>query len=114
MLLTITPDGALRGLQKKPGKGIDVRKFLGGTATIVRSSLVEFCEKRQQWHLTFVSGNFAGTVGQRALDAAKTPRAAFSARAEWAEEIPYWEDYDDAVAAEIVLIEALRLRGYTV
>jgi hypothetical protein len=79
--LVISPSGAISGLQLK-GAGVDLRKL--GKASISRISDIVWCEASQRWQVKFLRGTLAG---QRLLDQAGIPLE--------------YEEYDDAVRAEI-------------
>lgn len=106
--VTIGPDGVLRGLQFK-GKGLDLRLF--GRAAITRVSDIEWQEDEQAWAVRFLHGLRAGTL------AALNDFPLFGADSDEALEaiagacVPVggpllFPDYDAAVRAEVVLIQA--------
>ena len=82
--LAISPSGAISGLQLK-GSGVDLRKM--GKASIRRVSDIVWCEASQRWQVKFLRGALAG---QRLLDQAGIPME--------------YEEYDDAVKAEVSFV----------
>ena len=120
-VITISPDGAISGLQHKKGKGVDLRVF--GHAQIERASLIEWHEGKQAWWVHIVAGRYTGeglsynlrrdTVGV-APGEAFYPGSTITAGAGAASicsGMYYFADYDDAVAAEVDFLNALRLAG---
>ncbi len=47
-VITITPSGEMQSLQRKRGRGVDVRQF--GHAAIERASEITWNEPQQCWH----------------------------------------------------------------
>ena len=115
-VFTISPSGAVAGLQVKPGKGFDLRQM--GHAKITRASEVLFAEDRQLWYVEVREGKFAGRI----IDTALMALAGLSdvghlnvlilppeigeppARC-------YCAEYDQAVTLEIAVLDGLRERG---
>lgn len=113
-LITISPGGALEGLQFKPGKGLDLRRF--GRAKIERTSDIRFDDSRQLWHIVFLHGSLAGqsaTYGVAKVVGARfdNPVIAEAMRTLPETECIFLGDYDDAVAAEIEILQAARKAG---
>lgn len=130
-LLTIRPDGSIQTLETK--KGLDVKKL--GPASVVRSSLIEWVESEQAWRVRLLHGEFKGLVNnnttylfmngsadgyyypalswwKRALSRINDAFAPALMRLRQ-RQIPLWKSYDDAVAAEIEIIQNIRRAGYT-
>lgn len=137
-LLTITPFGQIVSLQTKPGKGVDPRQF--GRADIKRTTIIEWNEARQEWWIKFLNGNAknhpacvemwveckipleqiparhtveASVLRHRGAKGGYTfkpgdtkPKEEFDVSAS----VLYFAEYDDAVTAEIVLVQALRIK----
>ena len=111
-IITITPDGGISGLQRKKGKGLDLRQF--GHAEIERVSEITWNEDRQRWQVYIINGPFTGTLLSQ--DHLIEYGVDLGERV-WGNDIddPSWplmfDDYDDAVAAEVAFLDALRVRG---
>lgn len=111
-VITITPDGQVSGLQRKPGQGIDLRTF--GHAKIERVSEIEFVEALQRWRISVLRGPFAGRVVTSGLWIEQTGDVFSPAGADLApraQDALLFVDYDDAVKAEIAFLDAARLKG---
>jgi hypothetical protein len=105
-LITISKDGTLTGLQMKKGKGVDLRKL--GSASIVRSSLIEWRESHQAWFVKFLNGELSYKEITSTLS--DNLGLSLSPDSQFGEGVLLWEDYDDAVKAEIEVIQAIRLK----
>lgn len=111
-VVTISPEGIISGLQRKPGQGVDLRKF--GPCVIARASDIRATEDGQRWTVNLMTGPFAG----RALDLDIAYRAglfrpgaeAVDAHLE-AEGVLSFDDYEKAVMVEIRALDGLRLNG---
>lgn len=113
-VITVTPDGGMSGLQRKPGKGVDLRAF--GHAAIERASLVEWDEVRQQWYVLILTGRYAEhklshplrlkTVGIPTGQSFYPGSSMVTGTG-----VYYFPEYEDAVKAEVDFLDALRLRG---
>ena len=121
-VITVGADGSLQGLQHKPGKGLDLRQF--GPAHIVRATEVLWHETDQGWFVEFRSGPLtgelldAGHVKAAGMDYESPPfpvkqnvYAAFGRNAAEDEPVLLFAEYDDAVKAEIAVLDGLRLNG---
>jgi len=118
-VITISPTGAMAGLQHKPGKGLDLRQF--GKASIKRASSIEWDEDSQRWTVLPLSGPTAMqplTVShmlQYGRDAIATVTSiGLDGKAPWTvspADVLQFEDYDAAVSVEIAYFNALRLSG---
>jgi hypothetical protein len=119
-VITVNPDGSIFGLQHKRGQGVDLRKL--GHAKVKRETLIEWDEARQAWTIRWTTperdewgqlewdhGTFrrAG-VDHRAHGGFVYPSTVPDAHAEWA---VFFDDYEDAVAAEVAVIQALQVAG---
>lgn len=116
-LITIDKDGVVTGLQMKRGKGLDLRTL--GVAKIERSSLIEWSDLYQKWYIKFLNGKMANRVACVSIadDAGMADKVGESAIAfhfeleTVAERSAYlFDDYEDAVIAEVKLIQALRIK----
>lgn len=109
-VITVQPDGSISGLQRKAGKGVDLRQF--GHATIERVSEITWDEDRQRWVVNIISGPMAGTL----LKWAVWRGAGFTTIPEGCQVRTgsgdmTFENYDDAVATEVAFLDMLRKRG---
>lgn len=116
-LIQIAPCGAVRSLQVKRGQGIDLRSL--GPASIVRSSLIEWNESRQQWEVIFQTGLLAGKPLTHGMCSdvglhLPTPKRAGDFYPACRDEVAGFEDYEDAVVAEVRFIQATRRAGQEV
>ena len=112
-VITIEPDGRISGLQVKPGKGVDLKKL--GHASIERASEIVWDDIKQQWkvmglkgavkdHIMTLRNHFEASNRMGCHAIPTEPPVAF-----WDDPV-YFDEYDDAVAAEINWLNALRLR----
>ena len=138
-VITIGPDGGISGLQRKQGQGLDLRQF--GHAKIERVSLIQWSEGRQRWYIEILSESvklglaydqYAGPKESQDVIArllAEMAESLVVSTELWrvyvskavaptnsdhmlgADESICFEEYDDAVRAEIKFLDALRLRG---
>ena len=133
-VITITPSGEMQSLQRKRGRGVDVRQF--GHTAIERASEITWNEPQQCWHVRLLNRNVlewmypkqsrmiergeGATLNMlhwsRAMPTremgeisafANLPKGATSLPPSWLA----FEDYDDAVAAEVAFLDALRLQA---
>lgn len=133
-VITITPDGELSGLQVKKGRGLDLKAL--GHAEIERASEITWDEAAQCWRVhvlnevacqwmmnntggrdrPYLRGGVTLTHNQRfmATGDVELPSGALSNMRAGGKHDGDWlgfVDYDDAVAAEIEFLNALRTRG---
>ena len=111
-VVTITPQGGISGLQRKTGKGLDLRRF--GHAKIERVSEVQWYEENQRWRVQIISGPMTGhtlTTGMVALVKVLDQIEGSTVCHYRGFEILEFDDYDDAVAAEVRYLDALRVQG---
>jgi len=118
-VITIEPNGAVSGLQKKPGQGLDLRKL--GKAVIQRASDIRWDEERQQWYVQVLRGKYAGTIvhhGQVHVSACYFQKEAVNkdlahspdmTHTEPDSRTAFYDDYDEAVQAEIMFLDYVRL-----
>lgn len=112
-VITFKPDGTIEGLQFK-SKGIDLRKF--GRAKIERTSDIIFDEDSQKYSIKFLHGTIAGQTARLmhakffdcvpALEAMMGPFGDAEART-----VLLFDEYDQAVAVEVLLIQSARVNG---
>lgn len=109
-VITIEQDGSISGLQRKPGQGMDLRQF--GKAQIVRASEIVWDEAVQHWFVDVLQEAGKGPLTTTKWREAGLP--AFPVGANCGLEAGstyYFKEYDEAVAAEIAYLDALRLTG---
>ncbi len=115
-VITILPNGSIEGLAIK-GKALNLRQF--GHAKIERTSEILWNEKAQAWTIQFLHGSlakrFAGfrhlpLLGVEKPDAERIV-ATLSADCVASFNRMTFPDYDDAVRAEVIMIQAARLSG---
>jgi hypothetical protein len=112
-IITIDTLGNIETLKRKKGKGIDIAPLVK-KQTIQRISLVEWDEENQKWFLTLQLGTLAGCVMSHEIVRRVTGAviaAEIAPDAENARTALLWDDYDDAVKAEVEIIEQARLAG---
>jgi hypothetical protein len=119
-VITIRPDGGIFGLQHKRGQGLDLRKL--GHAEVRRETLIEWETDRQAWFIKWTepardedgqavwdSDTFhAAKVNHRDFTGFVHPFPSPDSYPEWC---VFFNDYEDAVAAEVAVIQALQVRG---
>ncbi len=116
-VITIHPDGLASGLHYKKGKGLDLRAL--GPVSIERVSLVTWDDVEQAWFIKFIAGPRAGTewtlealngltlvgdMGKGVQPGLPNGKSDGNGRL-------YFEDYDEAVRTEIVVLDSDRLAG---
>lgn len=108
-LISIRPDGSIKGLQFK-GKGLDLRKF--GKASINRVSEIDWCEDKQKWKIYFLQGVLGHTYADVScltnyLKLSRSEEMAIRGKSQLGEHnVLLFDDYDTAVEAEVLLIQA--------
>ena len=108
-LISIKPDGSIKGLQFK-GKGIDLRRF--GKASINRVSEIDWCEDKQKWRIYFLQGMLCHTYVDiscltHSLKLSRADENLILSKAHLGEHnVLLFDDYDTAVEAEVLLIQA--------
>jgi len=114
-VITIRPDGSLFGLQHKRGKGVDLRGF--GHAEIKRVTLIVWDAKSQHWYIRFnderVDGRInkgQGTWGTDLFHAAGVNYHDYRGTRGFLSTILF-RDYEDAVDAEIAVVQSLQKCG---
>ena len=118
-VVTIGADGAISGLQRKKNQGVDLRQF--GHAEIERASEIEWVESKQRWCVRILGYSLRCKTmdGSRVLcvrhwhnagltmDQLRKLGATFT-------DVSYeilFQDYDDAVKAEVTFLDRLRKAG---
>lgn len=114
-VITILPDGRMQGLDHKR-KGLDLRQF--GKAKTERVTLIEWEETRQRWFIVWTDRVYfppQNWTRQTFADAGVSTDpwpVQFDSLA--MDETVFFVDYEDAVAAEVAVIQAMQLKGDTV
>lgn len=127
-VITIGTDGSLSGLQRKRGKGLDLLQF--GHAEIERASEITWNEPAQCWHVLVLRDQVCewmiGPVAYVSMGATLTqlnwqdsvgtpmPDGSYAIPTLSGGEVSGWlgfDDYDDAVAAEVKFLDSMRVRG---
>jgi hypothetical protein len=103
-VISIGPDGSMSGLQMKPGKGVDLRQF--GRAQIERASEVQFDVAEQAWFVEIRKGKYAGRKITYDLWSLVTGNATLHRNDQ---PVMMFREYDDAVQAEIAVLNYIRL-----
>ena len=125
-VITITPEGGLSGLQVKRGRGLDLKSM--GHAEIDRASEIVWNEPQQCWHVHVLNEVACQWMAEQ--DQGIYVKGGWTlGYLEWGEAVTYgycdepkgvcdvsarfygFEEYDDAVAAEIKFLNALRTQG---
>ena len=123
-VITIHPNGDLSGLQKRKGAGIDMRS-LGREAHIERVSMIRWSDMYQHWFVDILQESGRGILTMRRFVDAAAPlhpldcinvlkRIGVTTADTVVDPITnilYFEDYEEAVAAEIWFLDSLRLKG---
>lgn len=104
-VIKITPDGAMHGLQKKPGQGIDLTQF--GKARIERVTDIKFDPEEQKWFITFLRGELKGKILDHSLYSEVTGNSV----EDLAGVVIHFENYDLAVNFEVKFLDAARAQG---
>lgn len=114
-IITIEKTGAVSGLQRKPGQGVNLQKL--GHAQTERVSEIKWHEDVQAWFVLPIMGPFAGCaltqgmwrehVGDEAPEGVNP--ASFGPNPTLF--CLYFEDYDMAVKAEIAFLDHARKAG---
>ena len=111
-IISIGPDGSLVGLDHKK-KGLDLRQF--GKAKTERATLIEWDENRQKWFVNWNDGPTWTVSLFRDLNVCffeyKGELVPTSYDMNDHERVVYFEDYEDAVSAEVAVIQAMQLNG---
>ena len=106
-VITISETGEITSLRRKPGEGIDLRKF--GAAEITRASDILFSDTEQKFYVRFLTGALAGRDLTHALYGAATGETVlFKA----SKPVMLFAEYEDAVRAEIKVLDAIAKNGW--
>lgn len=116
-VITISPEGVISGLQMKKGKGIDLRQF-GDAPKIERATEVLPTDDGKRWFVKILTGPMAGweiTADDMCSVADQLDKICINGGYTFADEYPdarvEFDDYDDAVRAEVAVLNEARLHG---
>ena len=103
-VITIGQTGSLLGLRSKKGEGVDLRKL--GPAKIRRITNIVWADDCQKWFIVWASGMRSG-------DRVQVPTCLWAVSMESlaSYETVFFRDYEDAVSAEVEVIQTLQLAG---
>jgi hypothetical protein len=110
-IITIDPLGDMRGMDHKR-KGLDLRQF--GKAKTQRATLIEFDEGFQMWRISWsedVSFPVQTWTSETFMDCEVQWGAFNGISMVEPYDIIFFTDYEDAVAAEVAVIQAMQLKG---
>jgi hypothetical protein len=111
-VITVKPDGSLFSLQHKKGQGVDLRSF--GSAKIERATLIEWSEDNQAWFIQWTKGPDAGdkwTFLNFGQPSSNFHHSKFNSVWLPGDPVIYFHDYEDAVRAEVAVIQNLQRSG---
>jgi hypothetical protein len=125
-IITIGAGGEISGLQRKKGQGLNLQEL--GHAKTERVSEIVFDENAQSWFVQPIRGPFAGNpltaklwaeefglCVMDVIDGISRPVGCRMLSAISDHAVPggrlYFDDYDDAVNAEVEFLDAARRRG---
>lgn len=133
-LITVSPDGSVSGLQMKRGKGVDLRTL--GIARIERVTLIEWEPQYQKWFIRTVESDRSWTISTIRESFPFHPSSDSICWRWWdrwlgvelvwpdkgfirihglpinkRDSVLYFDDYEDAVAVEVAVIQARVLAG---
>lgn len=117
-VITIKPDGSAHSLVHKRGQGLDLRDL--GTTRTTRATLIEPDEGTQRWRIrweedgpSWNKGDYweRGTFAMAGLEFEDVPGAEGWPTAGLEAPFAYFRDYEDAVAAEVRVIQEFQRRG---
>lgn len=107
-IISIAPDGALSSLQHR-GPSVDLRQF--GSAKISRATLIEWDEKRQAWFIRWFDSGDAPWTSHTFEEAGLDYRELAGWLGELGSDVVYFREYEEALHAEVAVLQALQLRG---
>lgn len=110
-VITIRPDGSVFGLDHKR-RGLQLREL--GRAETTRVTLIEWSEKEQAWFIQWTQFSEGQSTGGRwtyqRFHSAMVNYSQFNGTLLW-DGVVYFHDYEDAVAAEVAVVQALQKKG---
>lgn len=115
-VISIDPSGAILSLKHKRGEGVDLRS-IAHEVSIKRATLIEWDEARQAWEIVWCDG--IGPDGYRGAkwteDLFRRTGVDYSSLgghppADGSQAVAF-DDYEDAVRAEVAVIQSLQRQG---
>ncbi len=111
-VVSLSSLGGLGALKTKKGQGVNLLAL--GQAKITRVTLIEWAEEHQQWFIKWVKGEHKGKL----WDCSTFSKAEVSTDP-WPVSLSsmsmggvvYFQEYEDAVSAEIAVVQALQTSG---
>jgi hypothetical protein len=103
-VITIQKNGTISGLERKQGQGVDIKQF--GEAEVLRSSEVLWDSPKRAWYVSWL--NRKEVLGEY-LTTAQLYRVAGECIS--GDGIALFTTYEDAVEAEIKVLDYHRIRG---
>lgn len=107
-IITIAPDGSVSGLDHKK-KGVDLRKL--GKAKIRRATLIEWDERKQAWFIRWEGREDNREWTLPLFLNCHLLCSSFNGQAYHSSGVVYFEEYEDAVKAEVAVIQSLQKSG---
>tara|TARA_Y100000031_G_C8103111_1_gene329690 strand:- start:183 stop:560 length:378 start_codon:yes stop_codon:yes gene_type:complete len=116
-VISISPTGAISGLQYKPKQGVDLRAF--GKAVITRASEILWDDNKQKWYVEFREGSASILNGVKLTEFMAELRVGQPVRLvrdgeldeAYRSPVAYFDEYDEAVKAEIAYLNWARSAG---
>ena len=112
-VITIASNGIISGLQRKPGQGINLQQF--GPARTTRASEIVWDEDQQLWFVDILQEAGRGKLTpKRWQDEGlrfESIACEFATGDAFNTDPIFFRSYDEAVGAEIMFLDALRLKG---
>lgn len=107
-VITILTNGGVSGLQVKPGRGLDISKM--GRAKITRASEILWNEEQQCWYVDVLQNTGKGplTIDKWHAEGLDGPPKGYVGASNG---VMLFGDYENAVAAEIAYLDAMRKDG---
>ena len=108
-VITIKEDGSIHALRRKPNEGIDLRVL--GNLRIKRVTDIAFSMEAQQFYVLFLLGELTGVVLTKEIYEDVVAKDCDTALYNISDGVMYFEEYEDAVKAEILFLEAARMKN---
>ena len=106
-IITVHTDGTVSALRYKDGPDLSVM----GRQAIKRASDIVWLEDRQKWAVKPLLGPLKGLVTkEQVMRATRGENVPVNSRGD----VAVFDTYEDAVQAEIVVLDALRLQGHPI
>lgn len=108
-VISISPTGEMSGLVRKKGQGIDLGQF--GNQKIQRATLVEHDEATQKWYINLLHPVQNRDRTNAIVDEVELFSIIGMDEMGRSGHTAYFDDYDVAVKAEIILLDYYRTRS---